>query len=103
MKKLIIFDLNGVLIDREFNRVYNPECSFRVKNNNVWVRPGADDFFEYIFKKFHVGVLSCCTKKNADILVKKVFKEFERKLIFSFNGSNCRGLTGKEKRLSFTF
>ena len=102
MKKLIIFDLNGVLIDRE-RTLYNKDetLSFRIRNTSVWVRPNIDKLFEYVFEHFDVGVWSCCNEENTTSLVEKVFGTYKDELIFVFNGNHCRGLSKKEKRLSF--
>ena len=76
-RDLLIFDLNGVLIDSkhqsEYKRVFHPKRhDFSTdKNLYVFVRPHARAFLEFAFEHFDVGFWSSMTMENTyDILVR---------------------------------
>ena len=89
-KPLLILDLNGILIYREFIKsdiVYNN--GERIGNFNIWKRPKLQEFLDFIFSKFHVAVFSSITKKNIEKTVQYVFGEKYSLLKFIYNQDNC--------------
>lgn len=74
-KTLVILDLNGVLIDREFGKDLEPEesVSYKVGNFLVWKRPGLDAFLTWLFYYCDVAVWSSVSQFNLDQLVRFVF------------------------------
>jgi len=89
MKKLIILDLNGVLI----HRVYKDGLQ------NIYFRPGIKKFIRLLFKKYDVAVWSCCNKYNTEKLTTQIFGKLKSKLVFIYNRNNCSGKSKKEKVL----
>ena len=76
-RDLLIFDLNGVLIESkhgsEYRRLFSPKRHDFVtqKNLYVFVRPHAKALLEFAFEHFDVGFWSSMTRENTyDILVR---------------------------------
>ena len=93
-KPLIILDLNGVLIDREYNKEANPEEGVNEKVGNflVWKRPALDGFLQGLFERYHVAVWSSVKAWNLDQLVKYIFndKAFHHEdLAFCWSQDQC--------------
>jgi hypothetical protein len=78
---LLILDLNGVLLDREYRPLpkgtretrEDREDGFRIGAHLVWKRPFTDSFLDYCFKHFNVVVWTTVTAKNGQALVDFVF------------------------------
>jgi hypothetical protein len=102
-KKLLILDLNGVLIDRilakEFIRPidWGDEIPMELRPKHVggflcWKRKNLKSFLKYIFKNFTVAVWSSAKLHNTKKLVEFVFGSLENKLLFIWGQDRC----GKE-------
>jgi hypothetical protein len=78
--RLIVLDLNGLLIDRVNGKQ-------RVK------RPHLHEFLCFLLENFHVGVWSSAQRHNVRKLVGCVFGEEQRKqLLFEFDQSKCNAV-----------
>ncbi|PQM36675.1 uncharacterized protein Pyn_25451 [Prunus yedoensis var. nudiflora] len=93
-KKLLILDINGLLADivpQEFSipKRYKPDIT--ISRKAVFKRPFCDDFLQFCFDRFNVGVWSSRTKKNVDMVVDFLLGDSRHKLLFcwgEYNESN---------------
>ncbi|KAH1126853.1 hypothetical protein GLYMA_06G204500v4 [Glycine max] len=96
--KLLILDLNGLLADfvsisdtdtpfRRYRR--EPEPDFVLRGKKVYKRPFCDDFLQFCFDTFHVGVWSSRSKSNVDASIKFLMGKSATKLLFCWNQSHC--------------
>jgi hypothetical protein len=78
VKPLLIFDMNGVLGDRE---------PFRPKQKRrFFKRPHLEEFLEYCTQHFEIAVWSSCLEKNIDI---SIFGKFVDRLMFVWSSKQC--------------
>ncbi|RDX76010.1 hypothetical protein CR513_44041, partial [Mucuna pruriens] len=91
--KLLILDVNGLLADfvsdtpTRYRR--EPEPDFLLKGRKVYKRPFCDDFLQFCFDRFHVGVWSSRAKTNVDEAIKYLMGKSASKLLFCWNQSHC--------------
>ncbi len=99
---LVIFDLNGVLLDRVFKanlgsvpRDCRDHASAKMVNRFLtWRRPHCDEFLDWCFEHFTVAVWTSAAQRNARALVDYVFgKERAARLFFVFDQSHCTAVT----------
>ncbi|GJX16032.1 HAD-like domain protein, partial [Tanacetum coccineum] len=88
-KKLIIFDVNGMLADIVFPRPKDESDKYS-HGKAVFKRPYLDDFLTFCFDKFNVGIWSSRMKKNLDLVVDCLFGDLKKKLLFIWDASHCR-------------
>ncbi|GAB4860890.1 hypothetical protein Ancab_036051 [Ancistrocladus abbreviatus] len=88
-RKLLILDLNGLLAD------IVPYCSDRytpsktISSKAVFKRPFCDDFLQFCFERFDVGIWSSRTRKNVAALVDFLLGATKQKLLFCWDQSHC--------------
>ncbi|KAL6177989.1 hypothetical protein ACLB2K_049509 [Fragaria x ananassa] len=91
-KKLLILDINGLLADIVQMEVSIPS-SFKpdkiISRKAVFKRPFCDDFLQFCFDRFNVGVWSSRTKRNVDIFIDFLLGDSKHKLLFCWNQSHC--------------
>lgn len=82
MSKLVVLDLNGVLVDKKGHRIH--------------VRPGAKNFIEHLAKKYTVCVWSAAMTHNIQRILNKILLDktmFEKKkenpISFILSQENC--------------
>ncbi|XP_048135646.1 uncharacterized protein LOC115726611 [Rhodamnia argentea] len=88
-KKLLILDLNGLLVDILQNVRGRCEPDLIVSRQAVFKRPFVDDFLQYCFEKFAVGVWSSKTRINLDPIVHFLMGDSKGKLLFCWDRSHC--------------
>ncbi|KAJ9677259.1 hypothetical protein PVL29_022323 [Vitis rotundifolia] len=88
-KKLLILDVNGLLADivPYFVEGYTPDIV--VSRKSVFKRPFCDDFLQFCFERFDVGVWSSRTKKNVDMVLEFLMADSRHKLLFCWDQSQC--------------
>lgn len=88
-KKLLILDVNGLLADivPYFVEGYTPDIV--VSRKSVFKRPFCDDFLQFCFERFDVGVWSSRTKKNVDMVLEFLMADARHKLLFCWDQSQC--------------
>ncbi|WVZ21336.1 hypothetical protein V8G54_008658 [Vigna mungo] len=94
-KKLLILDVNGLLAD--FVSIYDTRTRYRrerepdfiLKGRKVYKRPFCEDFLQFCFDRFHVGVWSSRAKCNVDEAIKFLMGKSASKLLFCWNQSHC--------------
>ncbi|KAI6679018.1 hypothetical protein NL676_039814 [Syzygium grande] len=88
-KKLLILDLNGLLADIGPHFDYRCKPDLMVSRKAVFKRPFVDDFLQFCFEKFAVGVWSSRTKRNLDPVVDFLIGDSKGKLLFCWDQSHC--------------
>ena len=97
VKPLVILDLNGFLIDREYKKPTKDEIiptgAERVGKFLVWKRSGGNNFLRVILKNFDVAVWSSVTKTNIRPLTEHVFRDFpDTNLKFMWCQDKCQSV-----------
>ncbi|XP_020233079.1 uncharacterized protein LOC109813331 isoform X1 [Cajanus cajan] len=92
--KLLILDVNGLLADfvsvSDARIRYNdPEPDIFLNGKKVYKRPFCDDFLQFCFDRFHVGVWSSRAKRNVDEAIAFLMGKSASKLLFCWNQSHC--------------
>ncbi|XP_062116739.1 uncharacterized protein LOC133830710 isoform X2 [Humulus lupulus] len=88
-KKLLILDVNGLLVDfvSGGDRQFRPDII--ISKKAVYKRPYCDEFIEFCFEKFNVGVWSSRMKWNMDKVIWFLFDKSRHKLLFCWDQSHC--------------
>ncbi|XWS47917.1 hypothetical protein CRYUN_Cryun13aG0027300 [Craigia yunnanensis] len=87
-KKLLVLDLNGILVDVVQNRgELQPDIT--VSGKGVFKRPFCDDFLHFCFSTFNVGIWSSRASKNVSRLVNFLMRKWRRDLFFCWNRRQC--------------
>ena len=90
-KKLCILDLNGILLEK-VNKNFNPNNlrihDTTINKQKIWFRPHMNEFLEFIFDKFNVGIWSSSMYHNTIPMVEEIFKDYEDKILFIFHREN---------------
>ena len=79
IKKLLIFDLNGVLIYTRKKK--------KKKNNNFTMRPHVEKFIDAMSKKYQLAVWTSKTFERAESMVQKLFHSYD--LLFTWYNDKC--------------
>ncbi|MCE3050081.1 hypothetical protein HAX54_046441 [Datura stramonium] len=90
-KKLLVLDLNGLLADI-FPLQYVPygfKVDTIVSGKAVFKRPFHDDFLQFCFEKFNVGVWSSRIRKNVELVLDFLLGNAKEKLLFCWDQSHC--------------
>lgn len=103
-KKLIILDMNGLLIHRLFTK--NKESKDilpdvkHIGNFLVWKRPGAEELLNFLLENFDVAIWSSMSKYNLNPFVNYIFDDSENnrkdKLKFVWDQTNCESVKHPE-------
>ncbi|CAI0388248.1 unnamed protein product [Linum tenue] len=88
-KKLLILDLNGLLVDVVTCPPKDRTPDKRVGFRSFFVRPYYLDFLNFCFRKFEVAVWSSRTRKNISILIDYLFGDLKNSLLFCWDLSHC--------------
>ncbi|KAH9318065.1 hypothetical protein KI387_019834, partial [Taxus chinensis] len=101
-KKLLVLDVNGFLLDTYFNSEKRPDRppDGKVNSHFVYRRPYCNEFIEFCFEKFEVGIWSSAQRHNVDKFVDFIFGDLKSKLLFSWYQTDCTdtGLKTPENR-----
>ncbi|XP_011650222.1 uncharacterized protein LOC101203219 isoform X1 [Cucumis sativus] len=92
-KKLLVLDVNGLLADFicYVPPGYKPDIIIRQKA--VFKRPFCDDFIKFCFERFEVGVWSSRTRRNVDMVIDFLMRDYREKLLFCWDQSHCTDTT----------
>lgn len=90
-KKLLVLDVNGLLVDTYFHKEPLPDESphARVGSFYVYKRPFCEEFLQFCLDNFMVGVWSSAREYNVNNLVDYVFGDTKEKLVFTWHQSDC--------------
>ncbi|XP_052179552.1 uncharacterized protein LOC127792927 isoform X2 [Diospyros lotus] len=88
-KKLLVLDVNGLLADivPYVSEGYTPDTI--ISRKAVFKRPFCDDFLQFCFEKFHVGVWSSRTKRNVESVLDFLMGKSKQNLLFCWDQSHC--------------
>nr|XP_017255350.1 PREDICTED: uncharacterized protein LOC108225058 [Daucus carota subsp. sativus] len=90
-KKLLVLDINGLLADvvsaSSVSDDYKADIVIGMKA--VFKRPHCDDFLQFCFERFNVGIWSSRTKKNIDPILELLLGGHRSKLVFCWDQSHC--------------
>lgn len=104
-KKLLVLDLNGLLADVVGDKNVKIKADGHVAGKKIFKRPFCEDFLQFCFQRFTVGVWSSRRKENVDTVIKVLMGANKRsKLAFEWNQSHCtrtgfQTIENKEKPL----
>jgi len=91
VSKLVVLDLNGLLIQRTYvggQQVKRLKSeAYIVSDHAILKRPGLDDFLDFVFSNFRVGVWSSMREHNIVKLLPLIFGK--RTLYFVWDQSRC--------------
>ncbi|PHU23959.1 hypothetical protein BC332_09066 [Capsicum chinense] len=90
-KKLLVLDLNGLLADIvPLQHVpYGFKVDAIVSGKAVFKRPFHDDFLQFCFEKFNVGVWSSRIRKNVELVLDFLLGNAKEKLLFCWGRAGC--------------
>ncbi|XP_038983472.1 uncharacterized protein LOC103699136 [Phoenix dactylifera] len=92
-KKLLVLDLNGVLADAVLDYRKTLNADKRIDKQAVFKRPFCDNFLNFCFEKFDIGIWSSKLRKNVDAMVDYLMGDAKHRLLFCWDRSKCT-LTG---------
>ncbi|KAJ0682636.1 putative FCP1 domain, HAD superfamily protein [Helianthus annuus] len=88
-KKLIVLDIGGLLVDVRMA----PREGFRegtmLGSKAVFKRPYCDEFLQFCFQRFNVGVWTSVFRFNTERTVDFLMRENQHKLLFCWDLSHC--------------
>ncbi len=91
-KKLIVLDVNGVLcykISKHKDNIKNRTNILELSYNNVYFRPGAKKFLEWLFERYKVAIYSSTTFKNIKPILNYLMPKLYKKLVFLWCRDRC--------------
>lgn len=90
-KKLLVLDINGLLLDTYYQGEPRPDRPHDAKVNRFYVykRAFCDEFVQFCLKNFIVGVWSSAREHNVHSLVDFIFKEAKGQLAFIWHQQHC--------------
>ncbi|XP_021757165.1 uncharacterized protein LOC110722205 isoform X2 [Chenopodium quinoa] len=103
-RKLLVLDVNGILVDIVvgYSHRYKPDT--RVATKAVFKRPFCDEFLQFCFDRFDVGIWSSRTRQNLKKVVDFLLEDSKDRLRFCWDQSHCtateyKTLENREKPL----
>lgn len=95
-RKLLVLDVNGILVDIvPCHRRSKKRAVPMVSGKAVYKRPCCEDFLDFCFEHFNVGIWSSRKRKNVDKVVDLLLGEKKNRLLFCWDASYCTD-TGKK-------
>ncbi|XP_076907777.1 uncharacterized protein LOC143564360 isoform X1 [Bidens hawaiensis] len=88
-KKLIVIDLGGLLLDvvTEPLEGYRPDTVYG--SRAVFKRPFCDEFLQFCFQTFNVGVWTSTTRHNTERALDFLMRDSQHKLLFCWDLAHC--------------
>ncbi|MBA0639408.1 hypothetical protein Goklo_022445 [Gossypium klotzschianum] len=87
-KKLLVLDLNGILVDVVQQPKRKPNT--RVDGKGVFIRPFCVEFLEFCFKTFNVGIWSSRVNRNMTKMIGLLLRrQWKRELFFCWDRKLC--------------
>ncbi|KAM3307929.1 putative protein isoform X1 [Capsicum chacoense] len=90
-KKLLVLDINGLLLDilPLYYVPYRLKPDIIISGKAVFRRPFHDDFLQFCFERFNVGVWSSRIKRNMELVLDFLLGDAKHKLLFCWDQSHC--------------
>ncbi len=99
VRPLIVLDLNGTLIHRQFRHMsknhpkYKSRLQgipdFKVGQFDCWKRPHLDEFIDHLFAKNQVAVWTSAMRKNSQGIIDAIFGQRQSELLFVWSREEC--------------
>ncbi|KAJ1404686.1 HAD-like superfamily [Sesbania bispinosa] len=90
-KKLLVLDINGlsahIVCGEPEDRLRQPDAF--CGKNAIFMRPFYNEFLEFCFENFEVGIWSSRTKRNLHQIIDKMMGTRKNKLLFCWDRSRC--------------
>lgn len=88
-KKLLVLDINGLLADVVYHVLdgYTPDTM--ISGRSVFKRPFCDEFLDFCFARFNVGVWSSRMRRNVELILDFLMGNAKRKLLFVWDQYHC--------------
>lgn len=102
VKKLVILDLNKVLIYKEYlgKEKTCPETAAYLAPFVYYTRPHMKSFLEFMFENFNVAVWSSSKRKDLEKIVSEIFtKEQKSQLVFLWGQEKCEAVEHSDSLL----
>ncbi|XP_023770802.1 uncharacterized protein LOC111919483 isoform X1 [Lactuca sativa] len=88
-KKLLIFDINGLLADIVSPRPQDVQADYYIPKRAIFKRPYLDGFLRFCFERFNVGIWSSRTKQVLYPVVDFLLGDLKKNLLFIWDNSFC--------------
>lgn len=89
-KKILLLDLDNTLISKVNKEKYDFIISHQNKTlNYIRKRPYLDEFFDFIFLHFNVGIWSAGNIEYINIIIDNIFTKYKDKIKFIYTNENC--------------
>ncbi|CAH1420947.1 unnamed protein product [Lactuca virosa] len=88
-KKLLIFDINGLLADIVSPRPQDVQADYYTPKRAIFKRPYLDGFLRFCFERFNVGIWSSRTKQVLYPVVDFLLGDLKKNLLFIWDNSFC--------------
>uniref|UniRef100_A0A5B6ZLW6 FCP1 homology domain-containing protein n=1 Tax=Davidia involucrata TaxID=16924 RepID=A0A5B6ZLW6_DAVIN len=88
-RKLLILDVNGLLVDIVPYVSDGYQADTVVARKAVFKRPFCDDFLQFCFERFNVGVWTSRTKRNVESVLDFLMGKTKHNLLFCWDQSHC--------------
>ncbi|XP_029130490.1 ubiquitin-like domain-containing CTD phosphatase 1 isoform X1 [Cajanus cajan] len=88
-KKLIVLDVNGLLVDIVSSPPKYRKPDATIRRRAIFKRPFYLEFLNFCLEKFEVGVWSSRTKKNIDSIIDYLMGNMKQRLLFCWDLSHC--------------
>ncbi|CAH1442941.1 unnamed protein product [Lactuca virosa] len=88
-KKLLVLDVNGLIVDivADPDEVYRADTV--IGSKSVYKRPYCDEFLNFCFERFSVGVWTSRTRRNIERVLDFLIKDTQHQLLFCWDQSHC--------------
>ncbi|CAA7051835.1 unnamed protein product [Microthlaspi erraticum] len=91
-KKLLVLDLNGLLA-AIVSPVADCKADINIGRRAIFKRPFCEDFLNFCFDKFEVGIWSSRKKNNVDRITEFLLGDMKKKLLFCWDMAYCSTTT----------
>lgn len=90
-RRLLVFDLNGVLLYRKYENMAKADskADLILNGSSVWVRPGIREFLSRLQRWYDIGIWTSATPDDAHNLVDLVFKQMSFQPLFVLTQADC--------------
>ncbi|KAK1427236.1 hypothetical protein QVD17_15919 [Tagetes erecta] len=88
-RKLIVIDTGGLLVDIATTPREGFKADTKQGPTSVFKRPYCDEFLQFCFKKFNVGIWTSTSRYNTECTLDFLLGDDQKKLLFCWDRSHC--------------
>jgi hypothetical protein len=90
-KRLLILDLNGVMVDSTHRRRRGVDHDMKIGTKYVYMRPRVKEFLHKVIEsgKYELAVWSSAVEKNTTPIARELFDGLGYRPLFVYNRSHC--------------